>query len=493
MSANRFPSAPVLLVDDEEQALAAADVTLRSEGITNIATCSDSRRVMELLAGGEHAAVLLDLTMPNLSGRELLPRIVAEHPEVPVIVLTAVAELDTAVGCMRDGAFDYLVKPVEESRLVSAVRHAVDMRAARHENERLARALFAEDLEHPEAFAAIVTRSPAMHAVFRYLEAIAATPLPVLVTGETGTGKELVARAIHELSGRGGAFVPVNVAGLDDALLSDTLFGHKRGGFTGADRDRAGLIEQAAGGTLFLDEIGDLAPQSQIKLLRLLQEGRYYPIGADLQKASDARILVATNRDLAAMQGSGEFRRDLYYRLRAHQVHLPPLRRRREDLGVLVDHFFAKAAGLLSKARPTAPRELVALLATYSFPGNVRELEGMVADAVSRHRSGVLSLESFRERIGPGSPGVDDVGGAEAPDGGGDGAPLGPTGVAKISFGDDLPTLEEAEQALIAEALRRSGTNQTTAARLLGLSRRALNNRLRRADGEGDGPTGDDG
>jgi transcriptional regulator with PAS, ATPase and Fis domain len=179
------------------------------------------------------------------------------------------------------------------------------MRQARGENERLARALQADGLEHPEAFAAIVTASPSMHGIFRYVEAIASTPLPVLVTGETGVGKELIARAIHGLSGRTGAFVAVNAAGLDDTLFSDALFGHKRGGFTGADRDRPGLIEQAAGGTLFLDEIGDLAAASQVKLLRLLQEGRYYPIGSDVQKASDARVVVATNRDIAATSTTG--------------------------------------------------------------------------------------------------------------------------------------------------------------------------------------------
>jgi DNA-binding NtrC family response regulator len=482
VSATRQPQAPVLIVDDEEQALVAADLTLRSEGITNIVTCRDSRLVAGKLAEGEWSAVLLDLSMPHRTGLELLPRIVQEHPEVPVIVVTANAELDTAVQCMREGAFDYLLKPVEDARLVSAVRHALEMRQARGENERLARALQADSLEHPEAFAAIVTDSPSMHGVFRYVEAIAATPLPVLVTGETGVGKELIARAIHSLSGRMGAFVPVNVAGLDDTLFSDALFGHKRGGFTGADRDRSGLIEQAAGGTLFLDEIGDLAAASQVKLLRLLQEGRYYPIGSDLQKASDARVVVATNRDLAAMQEKGEFRRDLYYRLRSHHVHLPPLRRRKEDLPLLLDHFLGKAALLLGRSRPTPPKELVGLLDAYAFPGNVRELEGMIYDAVSRHRSGVLSLESFREKIGPE---------AVAAFGGGAGPKAGPGGPAAddgrplpIAFGEALPTLPDAERLLIDEALRRAGGNQTTAAKLLGLSRRALNNRLRRAAGE---------
>jgi DNA-binding NtrC family response regulator len=483
VSATRFPAAPVLIVDDEEQALVAADLTLRSEGITNIETCRDSRLVPGKLASGEWSAVLLDLSMPYLPGLELLPRIVQEHPEVPVIVVTANAELDTAVRCMREGAFDYLLKPVEDARLVSAVRHAVEMRQARRENERLARALQAEGLEHPEAFAAIVTASPSMHGVFRYVEAIAATPLPVLVTGETGVGKELIARAIHALSGRSGAFVPVNAAGLDDTLFSDALFGHKRGGFTGADRDRPGLIEQAVGGTLFLDEIGDLAAASQVKLLRLLQEGRYYPIGSDLQKASDARVVVATNRDLAVLQEKGVFRRDLYYRLRSHHVHVPPLRRRREDLPLLVDHFLGKAAAMLGRACPTPPRELVGLLTAYAFPGNVRELEGMIYDAASRHRSGVLSLESFREKIGPEAAAAfgeeaaavaDDETATERDN-------EGPR--TAVTFGDVLPTLPDAERLLIEEALRRAGGNQTTAAKLLGLSRRALNNRLRRAAG----------
>jgi DNA-binding NtrC family response regulator len=481
MAVTLHPPAPVLVVDDEEQTLAATDLVLRSEGITNVVTCRDSRLVPGKLAAGPWTAVLLDLSMPHRTGLELLPRIVQEHPDIPVIVVTANAELDTAVQCMREGAFDYLLKPVEDARLVSAVRHAVDMHQARGENERLARALQADALEHPEAFAAIVTTSTSMHGLFRYVEAIAATPLPVLVTGETGVGKELIARAVHALSGRTGTFVAVNAAGLDDTLFSDALFGHKRGGFTGADRDRPGLIEQAAGGTLFLDEIGDLTAASQVKLLRLLQEGRYYPIGSDVQKASDARVVVATNRDLAGMQEKGTFRRDLYYRLRSHHVHLPPLRRRREDLPLLVDHFLARAATLLGRPRPTPPKELAGLLGAYAFPGNVRELEGMIYDAVSRHRSGVLSLESFREKIGPeAAAAFGDGTGSVEPDAAG-GAPAN----GAICFGDTLPTLPDVERLLIEEALRRADGNQTTAARLLGLSRRALNNRLRRA-AEGD-------
>lgn len=481
-SAALYPQDPVLLVDDEAPALASADFSLRSHGITHLLTCQDSRQVLEMLASRPFAALLLDLTMPHVSGRELLPRIVQEHPDLPVLVLTGRNEVDTAVQCMKDGAFDYLLKPVDEARLAGSIRRAIEMGAMRRENSALKRALLTDTLEHPEAFAALVTEAKPMRAIFQYAEAIAATPLPVLVTGETGVGKELIAGAIHTLSGRQGAFVAVNAAGLDDALFSDALFGHKRGGFTGADRDRPGLVEQSAGGTLFLDEIGDLAAPSQVKLLRLLQEGTYYPIGSDVLKRTDARVIVATNRDLRALQSSGQFRKDLYYRLQAHHLHLPPLRERRDDLPLLVEHFLAKAARELGRPKPTAPRELFKLLGAYSFPGNIRELEGMVYDAVSRHRSGVLSLAAFREKTGLGeapdeSPSSDATAAAPTPP---DGAP------EAIRFPEPLPTLRQAEQAVIEEALRRAGGNQTVAAALLGLSRRALNNRLQRGAADGD-------
>jgi DNA-binding NtrC family response regulator len=474
VNAGLYPEVPVLLVDDEEQFLATADFTLKSQGINNLLICTDSPSVPGLLDGRPFAAVLLDLSMPRLSGRELLPRIAMEHPQLPVIVLTGINEVETAVECMKAGAFDYLVKPVEDTRLVSAVRNAVEMGEVRRENSRLKHYLLSDSLEHPEAFEGIVTCSKTMRSIFQYVEAIAATPLPVLVTGETGAGKELIAAALHRLSGRAEAFVPVNVAGLDDTLFSDTLFGHKRGGYTGADRDRAGLIEQAAGGTLFLDEIGELSASSQVKLLRLLQEGTYYPIGSDLLKRTDARFVLATNRDLKAAQESGQFRKDLYYRLQAHHLHLPPLRSRREDLPLLVEHFLSKAAEALGKKKPTPPRELASLLGAYAFPGNVRELEGMIYDAVSRHRAGVLSLETFREKTGLTE----------------EAAPTGPGPGREeeaIPFPDPLPTLKRTELLLIEEALRRAKGNQAVAASLLGLSRRALNNRLRRSpDAEAD-------
>lgn len=466
------PLHPVLLIDDEEQSLISEEFTLKSNGITNILACQDSREVIPRLKEQPVSAVVLDMYMPHVTGWELLPQIVEEHPEVPVIVLTAANEVEMAVESMKMGAFDYLLKPVDDERLVSAVKRAIEMSAVRSENRLLKKYLLSDELEHPEAFAHIVTRNAAMRGIFQYCEAIARSPLPVLITGETGVGKELIASALHELSGRGGELVPVNVAGVDDTLFSDTLFGHKKGAFTGADRDRKGLIEQAGGGTLFLDEIGDLGMESQVKLLRLLQEGKYLPVGSDVTKVSNARIILATNRELGTLQGSGSFRKDLYYRLLTHHIHIPPLRQRKEDIPLLVEHFLEKGAQILHKKAPTPPRELFTLLEVYSFPGNIRELEGMIFDAVSRHRSGVLSMESFREKIGRAQ---------ESEIVAGDGTPAqSSSDERRVNFPPQLPTLREIERMLIDEALARADGNQSIAAQLLGISRRALNNRLSR-------------
>ena len=286
-----------------------------------------------------------------------------------------------------------------------------------------------------------------------------------------------MARAVHRLAAPRGDFVAVNVAGLDDQVFSDTLFGHTRGAFTGADRPREGLITQAEEGTLFLDEIGDLAAVSQVKLLRLLQEGTYYPLGADRPRQSRARVVVATNRDVLKDVHAGTFRQDLYYRLRAHHLQLPPLRARREDVPLLVTHCLATAAAALHKPVPTPPLALYQLLNTYAFPGNVRELEAMIFDAVARHQGGSLSLQAFKEAMGAGRPLLAGEPGSA------------PELLSRSPWdAEPLPTLREAEDTLIAVALRRAAGNQGLAAGMLGLSRQALNNRLMRRKALGTPP-----
>ena len=475
MSSKIYPTHPVLLVDDEEHFLLSAELTLSSNGINNTETCGDSRTVMDLLRKKKYSLVALDINMKYLSGIDVLRQIVQRFPEIPVVMITAFNDVDSAVLCMKEGAFDYVVKPVNENKLVTTVKRGLELAEVRSENELLKQSLFRHNLEHPEAFAEIVTHSASMQSIFRYIEAIAKTNLPVLITGETGTGKELFAKAVHAVSGRSGELVTVNVAGVDDDFFSDTLFGHKKGAFTGAEGERKGLIERADQGTLFLDEIGDLSVESQVKLLRLLQDGSYYPLGSDVAKLSDVRIIVATHREIGTMQASDSFRQDLYYRLKSHHIAIPPLRERKNDLPFLIDHFISKAATSLSKKRPTVPKELYTLLANYDFPGNVRELEGMIFDAISVHRSGLLSLGSMRKKIADQNRDrTMSIEHSELPD----------QSDSLLAFPNRFPTLNEAEDSIIAEALRRANGNQTIAAELLGISRRALNNRLRRTDKE---------
>lgn len=457
---------PVLLVDDEPQLLHSARVVLRAAGMPEVLALEDSRAVLPLLASREVGVLVLDLSMPHLSGRTLLERVAAEHPDIPVILMTANNDLETAVQCMQVGASDYLVKPVDKNRLIASIRRALEIRSLRTELFSLKERLLTATPHEPAAFAEIVTQSPSLFAIFRYIEAIATSPQPVLVTGETGTGKELIARVLHGLSGRPGTLIAVNVAGLDDTMFSDTLFGHAKGAFTGADRPRDGLIATAGDGTLFLDEIGDLTMASQVKLLRLLQDGTYYSLGSDRPRQSRARVVVATHCDVRRDVDLGKFRKDLYFRLRTHHIQLPPLRARPEDLPHLTTHFVEKAARTLGKPVPSVPLALYQWLRNYPFPGNIRELEGMVFDAVARCQGAVLPLQTFKE-----------AGGVEAPQ---SSAPeTQDLAEASLTWPPDrLPTLKEAEAALIAEALRRVDGNQGAAAQLLGISRQALNKRL---------------
>ena len=462
-----------MLVDDQADILTSFRLTLATAGVTNIIVEQDSRKVMETIEAREIELLVLDLTMPHVPGDEILRQVNHDFPQIPVIIITGTSEMDTAIGCMRLGASDYIVKPVEPTRLVTSVKQAIELREMKREISSFGQVLAGEPLSQPEAFGEIVTRSPAMHAIFNYLEMVSATPRPILINGETGAGKELIARSIHNLSGRTGQFISINAAGLDDTLFTDTLFGHEKGAFTGAEQQRAGLIEQAAGGTLFLDEIGDLEIASQIKLLRLLQEGDYFPLGSDIPKRSDARVVVATHHDLVAMQTEGKFRKDLYYRLSTHKLQIPSLRQRMDDLPLLLDHFIDEAAETLGIKKPTPPPELATLLSTYHFPGNIRELQGMVFDAVAQHTGGTLSTRSFRQALSERRQGEPPE--VEAGNSSGEAGPaLGITGTNRF------PTLQEAEQFVINEAMKRADGNQIIASEMLGLTRSALQRRLKR-------------
>lgn len=470
MSIELYPVNPILLVDDEAPWLRSLSLTLgEAAGITNIIRCSDSREVLPILQKTDVSMILLDLTMPYLSGEDLLQLISNDFPGIPVIVLSGLNQVDTAVHCMQMGACDYFVKTVEMDRLITGIQRAFFMQDVRNENQRLKSRFLDDNLEHPEAFAKITTRNKKMRAIMQYCEAVAQSSEPILITGESGIGKELFARAIRTIRCPEGPWVAVNVAGLDDNVFSDTLFGHTKGAFTGADRERRGMIEEAAGGTLFLDEIGDLSSFSQVKLLRLLQEGEYFSLGSDVPRKLKANLIFATNHNLVCNVKNGTFRKDLYYRLSAHQVRIPALRERLDDLPLLIEEFLAEAALSLGKKIPTAPKELAALLATYTFPGNIRELRAMIFNAVSLHRSHILSLDSFKEQLGLSDEEAVSRYAPEVAD---------PT--LQIVFPDRLPSLDEMGCQVVTEAMRRAGGNQTLAASMLGITRQGLAKRLKK-------------
>lgn len=462
-------SGAIVVVDDDVGVLKRLERMLRFEGYGDVVLCERADDAWAALSSRKVVAMILDLLMPGTDGYSMLERMRTERPDVPVIVATAVDDLDAVVRCMKAGAFDYVPKSAESARLVASLEHATTIARLLDDNKALRESLLSDDGRSAGFFEAIITRDRKMTDIFRYIAAIAKSDKPILITGESGTGKELFAQAVHAASGRSGEMVTVNIAGLDDAMFSDTLFGHKRGAFTGADSDRPGLIERAKGGTLFLDEIGDLPLQSQVKLLRLIEQKRYYPLGADLTRSSDALVVAATNRDLEASCAASTFRQDLYFRLETHRIRLPPLRERLGDLPILVQAFVAKASERFGKPAPAVPPELYDLLGAYDFPGNVRELESMVFDAIGRAAGRTMPLESFKKRVfkDPAS-----------------GVPKSAPGAGLFSSLGTLPTIGEAEAALVDEAMRRSGGNQGVAAGLLGLSRTALNRRLKCKNGE---------
>lgn len=471
MKTAMHPSFTVLLVDDEPSFLRSLSILLERTGrINNIQRCQDSRDVMGILNKGHVGLVLLDLTMPHISGEALLEQISREHPHIGVIIISGMNQLEMAVRCMRTGAYDYYVKTDEEDRLVSGVKRAIQVVELQRENRAIRSRLLTDTLENPEAFADIVTADKKLRSVFQYLESVSQSKQPIFVTGESGVGKELIVRAAHRLSNAEGPLVTLNVAGLDDNVFADTLFGHTRGAYTNAVNAREGMIAQAAHGTLFLDEIGDLSTVSQVKLLRLLENGEYYSLGSDRPKYMQARIIAATHRDIEKKQQEGKFRKDLFYRLRTHHVHIPPLRERRGDISPLLDHFLARAAHALEKKVPTFPKELPLLLENYPFPGNVRELRAMVYDAMSTHRSGVLSTAAFKRAMAP----------LSASSASGRADALRAEHHRMFENTASLPRLSEVEPLLIREALRRSDGNQSIASRLLGISQPALSKRLKK-------------
>ena len=369
--------AKILVVDDEASARTALGELLRSEGYA-VETAADGFKAIGRLAEFEPDLVLTDLNMPGIDGVELLGKLKELNPELPVVLMTAFGGVETAVSAMRQGAADYLTKPLNLDELLIVIARTLESSKLRREANELR-----NQLRDRYTFDNIVGSSPEMQRVFKTVAQIAPSRATVLLSGESGTGKELVAAAIHHHSPRSsGPFVKLHCAALAESLLESELFGHERGAYTGADRKREGRFEQANGGTLFLDEIGEISLGTQVKLLRVLQEREFERVGGSQTLHVDVRLIAATNRDLKEMVAAGKFREDLYYRLNVINLTLPSLRQRASDVPGLAMHFLRRHAAENGKAVKSISDQALALIAGYHWPGNVRELENVIERAV---------------------------------------------------------------------------------------------------------------
>ena len=378
-------SKKVLIVDDKQMMRDSVGMTLQRAGYTVVAACNGVA-ALEMVARHRPAAVLTDLKMPEMDGLELLGQLREADDQLPVVLMTAYGSVNDAVSAMKQGAFDFIQKPFEGDQLLMVIRRAVEHHRLAHEN-----AALRSEVGQPEGMPALIGRSPAMRRIAQQIQQIAHSHGTVLISGESGTGKEVVARTIHAHSPRRGRLMLcLNCAALSSSLLESELFGHERGAFTGADQLRKGRFELADTGTLMLDEISEIGPELQAKLLRVLQEGQFERVGSSMTMQVDVRVIATTNRDLSQSIAAGHFRQDLYYRLNVLPIHLPPLRDRLEDVGLLAEHFLAKVAAREGKDPKRFDDEAVRIMRRYHWPGNVRELQNICERASVLSRSAVI-------------------------------------------------------------------------------------------------------
>jgi DNA-binding NtrC family response regulator len=449
----------VLIVDDEPDMGALIDAGLRAIGIETRVVAAPAE-ALALIVTEDFDVVLTDLQMPGMSGLELCERIVAQRPDVPVIVVTGHGTLESAIGAIRAGAYDFVQKPIKVETLQLTVERALRHHALSAEVQRL------REAAQPKPFEGIVGQSASMRAVFDLVTRVAPTDASVLLTGESGTGKELVARALHQRSRRhAGPFVAINLAAVPESLVESELFGHARGAFTDAKTTRTGLFLQASGGTLFLDEIGEMPLSVQPKLLRALQERTIRPVGGDHEIPIDVRIVAATNRDLEALVDEARFREDLFYRINVVRIELPPLRARGNDVLLLAQQGIARHARAMDKPVRGIAAAAAEKLLKYQWPGNVRELQNAIESAVALTRFSELTVDDLPEKIR-------DYKSSHVL-------------VAAGGDPDELPTLDEVERRYILRVMETVHGNKALASRVLGLDRKTLYRKLERY-GSGD-------
>jgi two-component system response regulator PilR (NtrC family) len=443
----------ILVVDDERSMRELLAIVLRREGY-EVLLAENGRAAIDLLEREPVDLLISDIKMPDLSGVDVLRAAKQIDQDILGIMITAFASTESAVEAMRLGACDYLSKPFDIDLLKMKVREKIENRQLRQENVLLKRSL---GLAHQ--FSNIIGRSEAMLAVFKMIETVARTNSTILLTGESGTGKGLVAQAIHFHSlRRDKPMVSLNCGAMPENLLESELFGHMRGAYTGADSNKKGLLEVAEKGTVFLDEIGEMSAVMQVKLLRVLQERRFRRVGGLEELTADIRVVAATNQDLTRLIAEGRFREDLFYRINVIPISLPPLRERREDIGMVAEHFLAKYAEQMEKQITGISHEAMELLTQHDWPGNIRELENVIERAVALEASPTILPDSLPASVRGDSPRV-----AQAP----------VEGLPESGF--DLEAhVKDIERGYIAEALKRAGGNLTKAGKLLGLEFRQV-------------------
>jgi two-component system response regulator HydG len=447
-------SSTVLVVDDDRANLESVCRIFQKEGVQTLAA-SNGQEALELLRRPEVGVVVTDLMMPGIDGQALLTAARAMRPDVEVVLMTAYATVETAVAAMRDGAYDFITKPLKRHSLVKAVQKAMEKQALVAENRDLKAQLAALGSR------TLVGQSPAFRAFMDLLTQAAPSTATVLLIGESGTGKELAARFLHEASPRArGPFVAVNAAALPESILEAELFGVEKGAFTGAVARKEGRFERAHGGTLFLDEVAEMSASAQVKLLRVLQEGELERLGGTQTIKVDVRLVAATNKDLSREVHEGRFREDLYYRLNVVEVRVPSLASRREDVPLLAEHFLKRYAAKNSKALRGFTDEAIKVLENYAWPGNIRELEHAVERAVVLCRGEMISPEDLPEAVRKG--------------------PIGSASQIVIPIGTPM---EEVERRVIHETLRHTKGDKNLAARMLGIAARTIYRKLAAEEG----------
>ena len=462
-------SVKILIIDDERIIIDSCSRILRNDDY-QIDSAQDGLAGLRKIDENHYDIVILDIMMPNIDGLEVLHRIKEGYPDIDVIMITGLSQIETAVKSMKLGAFDYLPKPFDPDELKLVVARALERRRLLSENLNLKTEVGAK-----YRFDNIIGMSPQMQAVFRLVAKCAPTNSTVMLTGDSGTGKELIARAIHYNSLRKDKpFIAVDCNALSETLLESELFGHVKGAFTGAVTNKQGMLEIAEGGTLFLDEIGNISLTTQAKLLRVIQEREFKAVGGTKTQAANFRLITATNKDLKAMVADGRFREDLFYRINVIELRVPALRERRDDIADLAATILERMSRRMKIDPPVISREAMQALQNYAFPGNVRELENIIERALTLTTSGVITLEHVK--VQPATPpsiaahGASDAAVATYPITQGDAAP-------HAALGEQL---EDIERTAIVKALEQTRYNKTAAAKLLGMTFRALRYRIKK-------------